>query len=166
MFRNKILSPAEALTRAAAYCSKAERAPEDVRGKLLQWGVGKNEAESIIERLMDENFLNEERYIRAFIHDKCEYDHWGRIKIRYALKYKQLNETIIDRLIAESIDEERYLEKLVGILTAKSRNLPRPLTAETRAKLYRFATQRGYETAHISRALARISDSPFPEEEH
>lgn len=163
MFRNKILSPTEALTRAAAYCSKAEHAPEEVREKLLRWGIANNEAENIIERLINENFLNEERYIRAFIHDKSEYNCWGRIKIRYALKCKHLNDRIIDRLIAESINEEQYLKKLVGILLSKARNFPPPLTPENRAKLYAFATQRGYETACISRAIGMIYNNSSTE---
>lgn len=164
MFRNKILSPAEALTRAAAYCSKAERSPGDVREKLLHWGVDKTDAESIIDRLTDENFLDEERYIRAFIHDKTEYNHWGRVKIRYALKYKQLDEGKIDRMLSESIDGKQYLETLAGILLTKSRDLPRPFTSESRAKLYNFAAQRGYETSCIRDALAMIHDD-MPAEE-
>lgn len=164
MFRNRILSPEEALTRAAAYCSKGERAPADIREKLLGWGIGRKEAENIIDRLTDENFLCEERYIRAFIHDKSAYDHWGRVKIRYALRYKQLNESEIDRLLAECIDEEDYLRTLVGILRSKVRNLPHPLTSESRRKLYSFATQRGYESECIGRAIGMLPDLSHSED--
>lgn len=164
MFRNRILSPEEALTRAAAYCSKGERTPADIREKLLGWGIGRKEAESIIDRLTDENFLCEERYIRAFIHDKSTYNHWGRVKIRYALRYKQLNESEIDRLLTECIDEENYLQTLAGILRSKAHSLPRPLTPECRRKLYSFAAQRGYESECISRAFGILPELSHPED--
>ena len=77
----KDMTPAEALHRAAAYCSGSEHCVSDIREKLRKWNISPTDAESLLARLVKEKFIDEERYCRSSINDKYKYNRWGRIKI-------------------------------------------------------------------------------------
>ena len=86
----KPITPGEALNKAAAYCTLCERCISEVSAKLTAWGVPFTEQEKIIARLIDEKFIDEARYCRAFVNDKLRFNRWGRIKIIATLRYKHL----------------------------------------------------------------------------
>lgn len=151
------MTPDQALNRAAAYCSQAERAPQDVEDKLRNWEVSDEDIEQIMQRLRDDNFLNEERYVHAFINDKFLYERWGRIKIVFALRQKGISGSIVNNTLDDVIDPDAYLETLTDLLRAKMRGMSVPLDQRNRAKLYRFAQQRGFEAGFISRALSVLN---------
>ena len=71
------------------YCSKAEHCIDDVRQKLWTWKVPTEEHDDIINTLIDNNFINEQRYAEAFVKDKFRFNHWGRIKISLMLRAKK-----------------------------------------------------------------------------
>jgi regulatory protein len=154
----------QALNKAAAWCSKAERATRDVLDKLRVWEVSEADAARIIQWLTDEGFLSEARYVHAFVNDKLTYDHWGRIKIRYALQQKGVSPEQIALAFDEQINEEQYLGTLVDLLKGKMRGMKQPLDRNDRAKLYRFAASRGFETAVCSQALQRMEIGEEDEE--
>ena len=85
----KILTPPEALHRAAALCSSAEHCTADIREKLARWGVTEADSCTIIDRLVQERFIDEQRYAVAFVKDKFRFSGRGRIKMRYALQQKR-----------------------------------------------------------------------------
>ena len=66
----------QALSRLAALCSRGEQAESDMRRKLQRWGIDLGETDRIVQRLKEENFLNEERYARAFVRDKARFNGW------------------------------------------------------------------------------------------
>ena len=86
----KTLTPPEALHRSAALCSSSEHCIADIREKLSRWGIGEPDARTIVERLVQERFIDEGRYAIAFAKDKFRFSGWGRIKIRYALQQKRI----------------------------------------------------------------------------
>lgn len=143
----KPISPAEALNKAAAYCTLCERCISEVSKKLTTWGVPPAEQQRIIERLQDEGFINEERYCRAFVNDKLRFNRWGRVKIRAALYEKQLPREYIAQAI-EDIDEEEYMQTLHDLVATKQRELKNEDFA-TKQKIIRFAASRGFEPAKI-----------------
>ena len=143
----KQISPAEALNKAAAYCTLCERCISEVSKKLTTWGVPPAEQQRIIERLQDEGFINEERYCRAFVNDKLRFNRWGRVKIRAALYEKQLPREYIAQAI-EEIDEEEYMQTLHDLVATKQRELKNEDFA-TKQKIIRFAASRGFEPAKI-----------------
>lgn len=147
---------ATALNRAAAYCSQAERSVRDVADKLRDWEVSDEDAERIVEHLHEENFLNEERYVHAFVNDKFRYERWGRIKIAYALRQKGIQGALVSNTIDDVIDDDEYLETLTDLLRPKLRGMQQPLQPKDRAKIYRFGMQRGFESATISAALRAL----------
>ncbi len=140
----KEYSPEEILYKAAAYCSLAERCESEVRLKLTAWGM-REEAlqDTIIDYLYDEKYLSEERYCRAFVHDKLLYQGWGRIKIRAMLQQKRLSAVCI-REAMDTINEEEYLRVLQDILTKKAKSLQHEEPDARRIKLLRFAASRGF----------------------
>ena len=143
----KPTSPAEALNKAAAYCTLCERCISEVSKKLTTWGVPPAEQQRIIDRLQDEGFIYEERYCRAFVNDKLRFNRWGRVKIRAALYEKQLPREYIAQAI-EEIDEEEYMQTLHDIVATKQRELKNEDFA-TKQKIIRFAASRGFEPAKI-----------------
>ena len=143
----KPISPAEALNKAAAYCTLCERCLSEVSKKLTTWGVPPAEQQRIIDRLQDQGFINEERYCRAFVNDKLRFNRWGRVKIRAALYEKQLPREYIAQAI-EDIDEEEYMQTLHDLVATKQRELKNEDFA-TKQKIIRFAASRGFEPAKI-----------------
>ena len=155
----KPLSLSEALSKAAARCSRAEHCVSEVRTWLQRWEVSDADAEEIVRRLKADRFIDDERYVKAFIHDKMTYDRWGRKKIVYALKVKQLPDEVVRRCMAAWEEDESYSDRLLQLLQAKSRSMSFPLSMADKAKLYRFAASRGYESSLVSDALRRLERS-------
>lgn len=152
----------QALNRAAAYCSQAERATQEVLQKLEAWEVSDDDAARILEFLRKERFLDEQRYVHAFVNDKFTYERWGRIKIVYALRAKGVTGAVVTNTLDDVIDPDQYVETLTDLLRAKMRGMKTPLAPNDRAKLYRFAAQRGFESAVVGQALQRLH---VPDEE-
>lgn len=146
----------QALNRAAAYCSQAERATQEVLQKLEAWEVSDEDAARILEFLRKERFLDEQRYVHAFVNDKFTYERWGRIKIVYALRAKGVTGAVVTNTLDDVIDPDQYVETLTDLLRAKMRGMKTPLAPNDRAKLYRFAAQRGFESAVVGQALQRL----------
>jgi regulatory protein len=149
---SKKLTYDEAVHRAAAYCTLSEKCVFDVSEKLASWGISADESEKIIAYLITENFLNEERFTRAFVNDKFRFNKWGKIKIAYALRAKNISSEMIQSAL-ENIDENEYLDTLSDLLKAKTRGLKYKDEYDKRAKLFRFAQNRGFESGAIQKCL-------------
>ena len=153
----KNLSPGEALNKAAAYCTLCERCISEVSTKLTAWGVPHGEQEKIIARLIEEKFIDEERYCRAFVNDKVRFNRWGRIKITAALREKRLPQEHIKEAL-ENIDEEIYLQSLQETIDIKRRELKGKDDFATQQKIIRHAASRGYEPALIIKTIKHQGD--------
>lgn len=149
----KELNEEEALYKAAAYCSLAEHCSSEVSEKLDGWGVSSDSKRRILERLVAEKYLDENRYCRFFIHDKLKYDKWGRHKIAQALWMKKIPSEISAPLL-EEIDEDEYRSVLRSLLESKQRTLSARNKYEMSGKLIRFALGRGFEMDEIRRCVA------------
>lgn len=147
----------QALNRAASLCSSCERCPADIQSKALGWGLSEEEAARLVAHLIEENFLNEERFARAFANDKYRFQHWGRIKIQYALRAKGIRDSLIEIALEEVAEEEDYLDDCVALLQHRMQGMEVPLSQADRARLYRFAAQRGFESSVISKAFNIIN---------
>ena len=82
----KELTEEQALAKAAALCSSSEKCTGQILSKLAAWGMDTAQSEHIIQRLQAEKFIDDSRFCRAYCADKMRYNHWGRIKIRQALR--------------------------------------------------------------------------------
>lgn len=153
----KPLSEAEALNKAAAYCTSCERCTSEVSAKLTAWGVDCATQRQILERLQSEKFIDESRYSRAFVNDKVRFNHWGRIKISAALREKRLPQNEISEAIAQ-IDEELYIQTLAAVIAAKRRELKGTDDYATKQKILRHAASRGFEPQLIMDAIKFPAD--------
>ena len=140
------LSKLEWLAKAQAYCAKAEHCAADVRRKLYEWGTPSDLFDEIEESLYADNFLDDARFCAAYVHDKVEYQSWGRLKIQAGLRALQLPESEISQAL-KSIDEIAYFGNL--------RKLIRSRSADSDDKRLRFLSQRGYTFDEIRKCSDR-----------
>ncbi len=147
-FRGKDNKPSysteELRLKAEAYCARAEHCADEVRKKIADWGGDTGVAETVIDALYADNYLNDERYCRAYVHDKLLYQHWGKVKICMMLQAHELPKECIASAL-ENIDETEYNRILRKVL-AQKRNA-------SREQQIRFLLQRGFEYRDILSAL-------------
>lgn len=151
----KQMSYDAALTKAAAVCSRGEHAEAEIRRKVLQWGANANDADRVVDWLVDNNFVDNNRYAHAFVYDKTRFDLWGRTKIRHMLRQNGVDSATIEEAMDE-IDETLYLSNLKTLLTAKARTINTDDAYKAKASLMRYAASRGYEPGLISPLIAPL----------
>ena len=145
----------ELLHKAASYCSISEHCVSEVELKLKTWGLDSDKTNLIIDRLIDEGFINENRFCLAFTKDKFLFNKWGKIKISYALKQKGLDTKLITSAL-NTIDEGQYEEMLSEILKSKLKTIKWEYEYEKMGKLFQFAQSRGFESAVIDKVVRTL----------
>lgn len=158
MKQRKPITPDNAYLRLATLCARCEQAEGDLRKKLQDWGVGTNDANAIIMRLKQEQYLDNERFARAYCRDKLRFNGWGRLKIAFMLRGKGIEQEFIDNALDE-IDEEQYATFLNEALALKAKTLAGKSDEQKRASLLRFAASRGFEPSIIYQAVDTILKS-------
>jgi regulatory protein len=145
MLQKKRLTPDQALQKAKHYCAYQERSHAEAKEKLYSFGLWKNEVEKIISQLIEEDYLNEERFAAAFARGKFRMKQWGRVKIKYELKQKQVSEYCIKKGLKE-IREEEYQKILVKLAEEKLNTLKSEKNIYTKKrKAMDYLLQKGYE---------------------
>jgi regulatory protein len=150
----------ELLQIAASFCSGAERCIWDVRQKLVAAGASSEVEERIVARLLQEKFIDEARYCRCFVNDKFRFNRWGRLKIGYELRKKDIPEHVLSEAI-DQIDEDVYESALYALLKEKKRTTKGRTEQDMFNKLYRFAAGRGFEGSLTIRQLKKLFNSSF-----
>jgi regulatory protein len=130
--------------KATHYCGYQERTEKEVQGKLRTWGVEKKEEERIIQTLKADHFLDEERYVEAFIRGKFLGKKWGKRKILDALTEKGLDQALIQKGIA-TIEPADYLRHLRYLAERKKQSLAGTPLIQARQKVTNYLLQKGYE---------------------
>ena len=125
----------------------------DITEKLLRWGISREDSNRIVDRLIDEKYIDESRYALAYVRDKVRFSHWGRVKIKSMLRMLRVSEQDI-RNAFDSFDEDEYLAVLEGVIETKRRTLPEADSYASRVKLIRFALQRGFEMHEITKFIS------------
>ncbi|SDE20775.1 regulatory protein RecX [Niabella drilacis] len=139
------LTEAQALKKLQHYCAYSERCHSDVVNKLFELGVWRKEHDAIVAALIEENYLNEERFARAFAGGHFRQKKWGRNKIKTALQQKQVSPYCIKAGMKE-IDEEAYEQIMTGLLQQKWDSLKGERNRFVKMKKTAgFLIQRGYE---------------------
>ncbi|HTN22108.1 MAG TPA: regulatory protein RecX [Pelobium sp.] len=133
-----------ALLKAEAYCAYQERSQYEVRGKLIALGLRGLDVENIITSLIENNFLNEERFAIAYANGKLRIKSWGRRKIAEGLKFKQVSAPLIKKAL-KSLDEDEYLEKLKNLLEKKRHTIKEKKEYQQNYKLSQYAISKGFE---------------------
>lgn len=148
MFK-KQLTPEQALQKLKQYCAYQERCHAEVVDKLYQLGVWKKEHDAIVATLIEENYLNEERFAMAYAGGKYRMKQWGRVKIKYELKQKQVSNYSINKALKQ-FDEEEYRRTLHKLANDKYTLLKGEQYLVRKKKTMDYLMQRGYETDLIT----------------
>lgn len=143
------LSKEQALQKLKHYCGYQERCHQEVKEKLYSLGLHKNEVEEVISTLIEENYLNEERFAVQYAGGKYRMNEWGRVKIRHALQQKQVSEYCIKKGLKE-IDEEDYRKTLQKLAKVKWKLLKEKNVLVKKQKLQAYLLQKGFEGVLIS----------------
>ena len=143
------------LSTLAKYCSQAERCLYDVRKKIKAENLSEEAEKRITDYLLREKFIDEVRFCRSFVNDKFKFNNWGRIKICYELKTRNITPEVYYEAV-DSIDEDEYMSVLSDLLKRKKRTVKGRSSQDVFQKLCRFATSRGFETSLIIDTLRSI----------
>ena len=143
------------LNRARMLCAGSEQCRSALQRKLTDWGATTDEAEIVIDRLVDEGFIDERRYARAYCESKLLRARWGERKVRYELMHKGIPQNIVDECILEIAPEER-LEAIRIVADKKLATLHGMEPQESRRRLTAYLVQRGYTFDEINNLNIQI----------
>lgn len=141
-----------ALDKAAKYCAYQERCQFDLENKLRDWNVDKEIWDDLIAEMIQQNFLNEERFAHTFTTGKVNIKRWGRIKIKMELKARNISNYSINKAL-DHIDQEKYILNLQHLIQQKQHLIIGKNEFEKRMKLIRYLNGRGYELELIKEQL-------------
>lgn len=145
----------EAYAKMAQLCSRSEQCSADIRKKIVAYEIMDELVEEIISKLKVEKFLDDERYVKAYISDKFRLNKWGKIKMRYYLKAKGLQESVIEKALLE-IKEDQYKKVLISTLKEKAKTVKSGNKFDKMGQIIRFAQSRGFEPEIIHRYLSEV----------
>ena len=140
----KPLTPDQVLDKMAKYCAYQERCVKDVKDKLKTYDIPEEEKTKILEYLLDNRFVNDERFAKSFVRGKINQSGWGVNKIRFHLVQKGIAKEIIEEALGQT-DEEVYRQRLIDILTTKAKTVKAASDFEKKRKLAAYAMQKGFE---------------------
>ncbi len=155
MFLKNRLTKEQALEKIKHYCSYQERCHSEVKDKLYSYNLRKIKVDEIISQLIENNYLNEERFAIQFARGKFRMKNWGRKKIQYELQQKGVNSFIIKMALKE-IDEEKYFDTLQKLAQTKWNALHVESKLVRQSKTNAYLLQKGYEQTLISQVLSRM----------
>jgi regulatory protein len=151
----------EAYLTLAALCAQAEHCQHEMLEKMRKWEIPEEAQARVMERLVKEHYVDDERFARAFVNDKIRYNKWGRRKVDQALWQKHIDEDIRKSVLNE-IDDEEYLNVLRPLLKQKRKSTKAQNDYELNQKLMRFALGRGF-TFDIIRQCLDVEEEPDEE---
>ncbi len=144
-----------AVEKMKKYCAYRERSHTEVRTKLIKDKIYGDELEEILSILIQEDFLNEERFAKAYVNGKFNQNKWGKIRILQGLKNQNISDYCIRKAI-EEIDDNKYFETLLQLKRKKEREIKSDDFIEKKQKVMRFLLSKGYDYATINKSYNEI----------
>lgn len=152
--RNKTAD--EALAALMRLCARAEKSSGDALRLMRTWGVEPREQQRVLERLVEQRFIDDERFAGAFVREKLRLSGWGAYKIRTALQRKGIGRDTIDRALANATDGTAMKERLRALLVRKMRTTRSATPYDLRNKLMRYGMASGYEFETVADTVAEL----------
>jgi len=156
----KEITAQQAYQKLAALCARSEHCQHEMLEKMRQWGVSDEDQANVMERLVKERYVDDERFAHAFVYDKIRYSKWGRRKVEQALWMKRVDEHI-SKSILDEVDDEEYLRILRPLLKQKSKSVTGCNEYERTMKLIKFALGRGFTMDLIKQCIEVDDDDEF-----
>lgn len=144
-FNRKTYTVNDALNKLQHFCAYQERCHQEVFDKLKKMNMIPEAIDQIIVSLIQDNYLNEERFVKAFVSGKFRIKKWGRQRLALELKRRNITRRLIDKAIAE-INESEYLETLDVLATKKCSSLTETNPLKKKKKLADYLLYRGWES--------------------
>jgi regulatory protein len=151
----KIFDRKTAHLKAQKYCAYQERSQQEVRDKLYEWGLHRDDVENVIVELISENFLNEERFAISYARGKFRIKKWGKIKIKQELKSHKISTFCINKALIE-IDNEEYIYTLRDVISKREKTIKDKHPAKKKYKIISYAVSRGYEADLVKELLSEM----------
>ena len=149
----------EGLERAYRYCSMAEHCRSEVKAMLERHKLDGVSVSHIFDKLEKEQYIDESRYAKAFVHDKLRFARWGRVKISYFLRQKGIPASVIEDAVS-SIDPEEYDDIVVSLADSFSRSIKGSTDYERKMYLMKRICSRGFEPSLVNRLLKLPDTGP------
>ena len=143
--KKKFISADDALKKAIKYCDYQERNQQEVRDKLYDLGLHKKDVEQIISQLITDGFLNEERFAIAYAGGKFRIKHWGKAKIRYALKQKRISDYCINKAL-QQINDSDYIRTLNSVIVSYAKKVKEKDERKRNYKIAQHVVSKGFES--------------------
>ncbi len=143
--------------KLSTLCAKAEHCQNDMLEKMRQWDMDEEAQARVMERLISEHFVDDERFTRAFVHDKLTYNQWGRRKIEQALWLKHVDKNTVKEVL-EEVDDEEYINVLKPLLKQKRKGITGRNGYECNMKLMKWAMSRGFTMDVICECMKRYDE--------
>ncbi|MCL3782322.1 RecX family transcriptional regulator [Prolixibacteraceae bacterium JC049] len=147
----------QAYQKAAAMCSKSEKCSFDIRQKLQGWELNEDEIDAVIAELIREKFIDDGRYAAYFARDKFRFNRWGKKKIEYQLRMKQIASAFIYDAFDEIADSD-YEETAYELIVDKVRKTKAVNDWDMKSKVSRFMQGRGFESELVLRLFDRVNE--------
>ncbi len=154
----KYLSYEEALVKLQAYCAYQERCHQEVRRKLLDLGIYGDEIYQVISDLIEDNFLNEERFACQFAGGKFRVKKWGKNKIIRELKQREISEYCIKKAIKTEIPDEDYYITLQLVIEKRAAMVKDTNLFKRRQKIARYVIDKGFESSLVWEVIKELED--------
>ena len=151
----KYISENEALIKAASFCAYQERCHKEVLEKLADLGIYGLDADEMLLRLIQDNYVNEERFAKAYAGGKFRVKQWGKQKIMRELKMREVSDYCIAEALKE-IEEADYQETLSKILEQKYKTVKAMNELQRKHKTAQYAISRGFESQLIWQLLGDV----------
>lgn len=152
---NKRLTPSQAWEKIKYYCAYQERGHQETKDKLYRFGLNSSEVDELLARLIEEGYLNEERFAKMFVGGKFRMKHWGKIKIEGELKMKRVSSYNI-KIAMKEINDDDYQKAMEKLTEEKWISLKGEQYLVRQMKTMRYMVQKGYETNLVGNVIQKI----------
>jgi regulatory protein len=153
-----------AYLQLAQLCARSEHCQYELTEKMRRWGMSDEAQARVMQRLVGERYVDDERYARAFVRDKIRYNKWGRRKVEQALWVKRIDDDIRERVLGE-VDDGEYIAVLKPLLQQKRKSTKAATDYELNQKLVKFALGRGFTFDIIRQCIDGDVDEVDDEED-
>jgi regulatory protein len=153
-FNKRPPSREEAVIKARTYCNYRERCHKELREKLYSLGLWKQDVDHVIMQMMDENLLNEERYVKSYARGHFYIKKWGKYKIKVELRSRQIHDSLI--LIGmKEIEDDDYIEMIEKLIRKKAKEVT-GTKYEQQQKVSRYLVGKGYSFSEFDQMLKEL----------
>ena len=151
-------SPEQALAALMRLAARSEKSSGDALRLMQNWGVEQSARQGVLQKLIDNKFIDDRRYAEAFVRDKMRFSGWGVFKLRAALRNKGISAEIIEEVL-HTLNRSDMTERLHERLERKMRTTKYTSRYELKTKLMRYGASLGYDFESVVDVVdALISD--------